>query len=233
MHAARRRGTSDTRLMVRIAQMYYRMHLSQEQIGERLGLSRFQVGRLLDRAIREEIVRIEVVHPDARLVELEDALVARFGLAAAVVADVPAATGAGGGRRPGAGRGRGGAVDFLAGARPRARSPSPGAARCSRSPAAAVGWTQATEIVQLNGATSRSAPAHARERDPRALRRHDRRHVPDARRARDRRHAGAARRAAGGSRDPRDDRCRPIRAHRRLRAGHPGAGQPAPRRPGS
>jgi DNA-binding transcriptional regulator LsrR (DeoR family) len=30
--------------MVRIAQMYYRMQLSQEQIGERLGLSRFQVG---------------------------------------------------------------------------------------------------------------------------------------------------------------------------------------------
>ena len=95
MTAARSRGTSDTRLMVRIAQMYYRMNLSQEQIGERLGLSRFRVGRLLDRALREEIVRIEVVHPDARLVELEEQLVQRFGLLAAVVADVPAASGAG------------------------------------------------------------------------------------------------------------------------------------------
>jgi len=81
--------------MVRIAQMYYRMNLSQEQIGERLGLSRFRVGRLLDRALREEIVRIEVVHPDARLVDLEEQLVQRFGLNAAVVADVPAAAGAG------------------------------------------------------------------------------------------------------------------------------------------
>ena len=51
MLAVRRRGTSDVRLMVRIAQLYYRMHLSQAEIGERLGLSRFQVGRLLDRAV--------------------------------------------------------------------------------------------------------------------------------------------------------------------------------------
>ena len=91
MLAVRRRGTSDVRLMVRIAQLYYRMHLSQAEIGERLGLSRFQVGRLLDRAVAESIVRIEVVHPSARLVDLEDALVERFRLRAAVVADVPAA----------------------------------------------------------------------------------------------------------------------------------------------
>jgi deoxyribonucleoside regulator len=83
---------SDTRLMVRIAQLYYRLQLSQEQVGERLGLSRFQVGRLLDRALREEIVRIEIVHPAGRLIELEDALVERFGLQAAVVADAPEAS---------------------------------------------------------------------------------------------------------------------------------------------
>ena len=56
----RRRG--DTRAMVRVAQMYYGMHLTQEAIGKRLGMSRFKVGRLLDRAVREDIVRIEVVH---------------------------------------------------------------------------------------------------------------------------------------------------------------------------
>src|SRR5512146_2920229 len=84
------RGTADLRLLVRVARMYYGMNLTQEQIGSRLGLSRFKVGRLLDRAGRESIVRIEVVHPVARLVDLEDALVARFGLRAAVVADVAA-----------------------------------------------------------------------------------------------------------------------------------------------
>src|SRR5262245_30421400 len=90
--AVQKRSSGDVRLMVRIAQLYYRLHLSQAEIGERVGLSRFQVGRLLDRAIEEDIVRIEIVHPDARLVELEDALVTRFALQAAVVADVPAAT---------------------------------------------------------------------------------------------------------------------------------------------
>ena len=37
MLAVRRRGTSDVRLMVRVAQLYYGMHLSQAEIGERLG----------------------------------------------------------------------------------------------------------------------------------------------------------------------------------------------------
>src|SRR3954462_11605612 len=78
--------------MVRVAQLYYRLHLSQQEIGDRVGLSRFQVGRLLDRAVEESIVRIEVVHPDARLVELEGALVHPFGPDGAVVADAPAAT---------------------------------------------------------------------------------------------------------------------------------------------
>src|SRR4051794_41777750 len=98
--------------MVRVAQLYYRVHLSQQEIGDRIGLSRFQVGRLLDRAVEESIVRIEVVHPDARLVGLEDALVTRFGLDGAIGADGPAAppgnapddapreAGAGGGRGP-------------------------------------------------------------------------------------------------------------------------------------
>src|SRR5512136_1453412 len=87
------RRPSDTRSMVRVAQMYYRMHLTQEAIGERLGISRFKVGRLLDRAVREDIVRIEIVHPDARLVDLEEAVAARFGLRDVVVTDVPAAAG--------------------------------------------------------------------------------------------------------------------------------------------
>src|SRR4249919_540403 len=87
-----KRSNADVRLMVRVAQLYYRLHLSQAEIGERVGLSRFQVGRLLDRAVEDEIVRIAIVHPDARLVELEDALTTRFGLDGAAVADVPAAS---------------------------------------------------------------------------------------------------------------------------------------------
>src|SRR5664280_652161 len=78
MSAARPRGieplSGETRLMLRAAQLYYRMNLTQDQVGERLGVSRFKVGRLLDRALRESAVRIEIVHPAARLVELEHAL---------------------------------------------------------------------------------------------------------------------------------------------------------------
>ena len=79
----------ETRLMLRAAQLYYRLNLTQDQVGERLGVSRFKVGRLLDRALRESAVRIEIVHPAARLVRLEDSLVERFGLRGAVVVDVP------------------------------------------------------------------------------------------------------------------------------------------------
>src|SRR3954447_12582179 len=156
--AVEKRSNSDVRLMVRVAQLYYRLHLSQQEIGDRIGLSRFQVGRLLDRAVEESIVRIEVVHPDARLVELEDALVTRFRLDAAVVADVPAAT-------------PGNAADDVA---REAVAEVAVALLAQRAPTGSIGvswgrtmlavarrlpmgWTKADEIVQLNGATLRSA----------------------------------------------------------------------------
>ena len=62
----------DTRLMLRAAQLYYHADMTQDAIGKRLGVSRFKVGRLLDRAVREQAVRFEIVHPAARLVALED-----------------------------------------------------------------------------------------------------------------------------------------------------------------
>ena len=77
-------------MMLRAAQLYYHADLTQDDIGKRLGVSRFKVGRLLDRALKEQAVRIEIVHPAARLVALEDALTERFGLSEAVVVDVPA-----------------------------------------------------------------------------------------------------------------------------------------------
>jgi deoxyribonucleoside regulator len=159
-------GTSDARLMVRIAQMYYRMDLSQEQIGTRLGLSRFRVGRLLERALREDIVRIEVVHPDAHAVVLEERLVQRFGLEAAVVADVPAASGAG---READDLARDAvadaAADYLRARRPTgAIAVSWGRTMLALARRLPDGWTQATEIVQLNGAASRSThPTRANE----------------------------------------------------------------------
>jgi len=162
---ARRRGAGDVRLLVRIAQMYYRMNLSQEQIGERLGMSRFQVGRLLDRALREEIVRIEIVHPDARLMDLEDALRERFHLSSAVVVDVPVTTSDRAAQELAREAVAGAAVDYLADLQPSGSiGVSWGRTMLELARQLEPGWTSATEIVQLNGATSRSAqPTRANE----------------------------------------------------------------------
>ena len=165
MLAVQRRSSADVRLMVRVAQLYYRLHLSQQEIGERVGLSRFQVGRLLDRAVEESIVRIEVVHPDARLVELEDALMARFGLEAAVVADVPAATQGQAADEVAREAVAEVAVGLLAERAPTGTiAVSWGRTMLAVARRLPMGWTKADEIVQLNGATSRSEqPTRANE----------------------------------------------------------------------
>ncbi len=159
------RGSSDVHLMLRAAQMYYRMHLTQEQIGTRLGISRFKVGRLLDRALRESAVRIEIVHPSARLVELEDALAERFRLRGAVVVDVPAAASETGGDPLARERVASAAADYLTEVRPTGTiGVSWGRTMLELAAQLRTGWTAASEIVQLNGATSRSArPTRANE----------------------------------------------------------------------
>lgn len=165
MVATRSPGVADARQMVRIAQMYYRLRLSQQEIGEQLGLSRFQVGRALERALREDIVRIDIVHPMARLVDLENTLRERFGLGAAVVADVPvgaldAASQAL--EREAVARA---AVRFLTDLRPSGSiGVSWGRTMLELAHQLVPGWTSATEVVQLNGATSRSSePTRATE----------------------------------------------------------------------
>ena len=165
MTARRGSGGSDVRQMVRITQLYYRMHLSQEQIGDRLGLSRFQVGRLLARALREDIVKIEIVHPVARLVDLEDALVERFGLQKAVVVDVPLSTSERAAEQLAREAVAGAAVRFLADLRPSGSiGVSWGRTMLELARQLEPGWTSATEVVQLNGATSLSAePTRANE----------------------------------------------------------------------
>lgn len=154
---AKRGSPGDIRLMVRIAQLYYGMHLSQAEIGQRLGLSRFQVGRLLDRAVAEQIVRIDVVHPAARLVDLEDRLLARFGLRAAVVADVPATTAgqdADDLAREAVGEV---AAELLAEQRPSGVvGVSWGRTMLAVARHLRPGWTTPGAVVQLNGAASRS-----------------------------------------------------------------------------
>ncbi|OUN00171.1 MAG: hypothetical protein BAA04_09445 [Firmicutes bacterium ZCTH02-B6] len=72
-------------LMARAAWLYYHRGLTQQDIGERLGLSRVKVVRLLARAREEGIVQIRVDHPSLRFVELEEELRRTFGLKEAIV----------------------------------------------------------------------------------------------------------------------------------------------------
>ena len=150
--------SGDTRLMLRAAQLYYHGDLTQDAIGKRLGVSRFKVGRLLDRALREDAVRIEIVHPAARLVALEDALGERFDLAHAIVIDVPARGVAADDEQLARERVAAAAADHLAAIEPRGViGVSWGRTMLELAARLRPGWTQATEIVQLNGAISRSA----------------------------------------------------------------------------
>jgi deoxyribonucleoside regulator len=155
----------ETRLMLRAAQLYYRLHLTQDQVGQRLGISRFKVGRLLERALRESAVRIEIVHPAARLVELEDALLERFGLRGAVVVDVPPADSAANQKFLSRERVARAAAAHLTSLAPTgAIGVSWGRTMLEVAAHLRQGWTSASEIVQLNGAISRSAsPTRAQE----------------------------------------------------------------------
>lgn len=155
----------ETRLMLRAAELYYQLHLTQDQVGKRLGVSRFKVGRLLDRALRESAVRIEIVHPAARLVQLEDALIDRFGLRSAVVVDVPPAGSPTAEELLSRQRVAGAAATHLTSLQPTGSiGVSWGRTMLEVAAHLRDGWTSASEIVQLNGAISRSAsPTRAQE----------------------------------------------------------------------
>jgi deoxyribonucleoside regulator len=155
----------DVRLMVRVAHMHYRAHLSQAQIGERVGMSRYQVGRMLSNALREGIVRIDIVHPEARLIDLEASLEERFGLHDAVVVDAPTSASEQATQELAREAVARAAAELLAELRPTGKiGVSWGRTMLELARVLRPGWTKATEIVQLNGATSRSQlPTRANE----------------------------------------------------------------------
>jgi len=115
--------------------------------------------------LRESAVRIEIVHPDARLVALEDALVERFALRGAVVVDVPATGIPAGDEALARDRVAAAGAAHLASIRPNGSiGVSWGRTMLELAAHLQPGWTAATEIVQLNGAISRSArPTRAQE----------------------------------------------------------------------
>ena len=77
----------ELRLMTKVARLYYEQGMRQSEIAENLHLSQSTVSRLLKRAEQEQIVRVTVSVPHGVYTDLEEALVATFGLHDAVVAD--------------------------------------------------------------------------------------------------------------------------------------------------
>lgn len=75
------------RLILRVCELFYRDDLSHVEIGKRLGLSRFQVARLLRRGRDEGYVVIKILEPAGWHGDLERALEERYGLDVAVVVD--------------------------------------------------------------------------------------------------------------------------------------------------
>lgn len=73
------------RLLYRIAQAYYVEGLTQQEIGQRFGLSRSKVSRLLDDARRTQVVSIIIEPPPTSAAHLENRLERRYGLDEVVV----------------------------------------------------------------------------------------------------------------------------------------------------
>jgi len=71
---------------VHVSHLYFKRRLSKQEIAVRLGISRFKVARLIDQALEEGLVRIEVAEPVALDAELGRRLERAYGLELALVA---------------------------------------------------------------------------------------------------------------------------------------------------
>lgn len=71
--------------MLHVAEMYYYEQMTHAAIAQRLSMSRWTVGRILEEARRTGMVKITIDHPLARHHVMETELVSRFGLQSAVV----------------------------------------------------------------------------------------------------------------------------------------------------
>jgi deoxyribonucleoside regulator len=81
-----------TRLLTKIATLYYRNGLTQEQVAQRLGISRQSIGRYLKRAQASGIVEIKIHSPLSQSADFEYQLEKVFHLHEAIVVQPPADT---------------------------------------------------------------------------------------------------------------------------------------------
>ena len=144
----------DELLSIRAAELYYEENLTQEEIGRNLQITRWKVGRLLTQAKEEGFVRIEILHSRARRPQLERRLRDERGLADAVVVSRAGVRSEDELQQ----RVAQAAADHLAGLRPSPRELGVSWGRTLSDIAHHLrdGWSQATDVVQINGGVSMS-----------------------------------------------------------------------------
>jgi DNA-binding transcriptional regulator LsrR (DeoR family) len=81
----RNRAKTTKRLIAKVAWLYHKAGLTQQQIADRLDINRVRVSKLLATALEEGVVKISVISPYVEAFELERELCSRFGLKEAIV----------------------------------------------------------------------------------------------------------------------------------------------------
>ncbi len=90
---ARKPAPLDLHLLIKVSKLYYEQNLTQQQIAERLRLSRPKVSRLIQQAHCEGIIQITVLSPAGSYADLEQQLEQKFGLQEVVITEIdPTAT---------------------------------------------------------------------------------------------------------------------------------------------
>ncbi|TET49804.1 MAG: hypothetical protein E3J58_04415, partial [Actinomycetota bacterium] len=77
----------DTKLMVKVASLYYKEDLKQESIARRLKISKYQVNRILKKALNSGMVQINIIDPAKNISDLEEKLEKKFNLKRVVVVE--------------------------------------------------------------------------------------------------------------------------------------------------
>lgn len=74
--------------VIKICYLFYNEGMSQVDIGDMMGLSRWKVGRVIKDARKRELISIAINHPQSDLTEIEIALVKKYGIKEAIVVNI-------------------------------------------------------------------------------------------------------------------------------------------------
>jgi DNA-binding transcriptional regulator LsrR (DeoR family) len=85
---ARKPDPVDLHLLSKVSKLYYEQSLTQQEIADRLRLSRPKVSRLIQQAHREGVVKITVLTAPGSYTDLEQSLEETFGLQEVVITEV-------------------------------------------------------------------------------------------------------------------------------------------------